>query len=439
MKNTLLVTLLAILTLSCSLSTRIITRVAPSGSTRTQNGLISYLGTDGNIYIIHPDGENAQAITKDANLTPATGELAHRYQQLTWSPDGQQLAFVGLQAGPQGIHKASLYTVGADGSHWIEAFASEEYFPFYLYWTPDSQSISFLSNGSTEDGLVLHLAAASGAESRILGTGQPFYWVWSPMSDVLVIHTGGDQATNPQARLAYLNTIVSGADTTIDLPPAVFQAPDWSRDGNRIVVAIVDGGGQEQLVLAGRDGGVQKTLVEFEGNIAFSISPDGEALVYSIPLPPEEDPSRFMRELLWLDLDAPQAPESIVKDFVVGYFWSPDSHQVAFFAPVFASPNKSKESAPLAVEIQLGLFVTDVRSKEVKRLAVFSPTDAFMEILPFFDQYQRSVTIWSPDSRRLVFSASEEDGTPGIFVVPSDGSSLPQRIAQGGFALWSWK
>jgi Tol biopolymer transport system component len=401
--------------------------------------LITYLGTDGNIYIIHPDGENAQAVTKDANPSPSSSDIAQRYLQPTWSPDGQKLAFVGLQGGSQGIPKASLYTIGADGSHLIDVFTSEEYIPFYLYWTPDSQSISFLSNGSTEEGLVLHLAAASGAEYHILGVGQPFYWAWAPESDFLVIHTGGAQATNPQARLAYLSSVRGGTETSLDLPPGVFQAPDWSRDGNRIVVAISEDGEKGHLVLAGRDGGVQQTLVEYEGNIAFSISPDGRSLVYSIPLPPEEDSSRFMRELLWLDIEAPQHTESILKDFVVGYFWSPDSQQIAFFAPVFTSPDKSKESAPLPAEIQLGLFVTDVRSKEVKRLAVFSPTDAFMEILPFFDQYQRSITIWSPDSRHLVFSASEEDQSPGVFVVPSDGSSLPQRIAQGDLALWSWK
>ena len=439
MKKYLLVSLMTISAFSCTLLNQIASNESPSGLSVPQAGLIAYIGTDGNVYITSPEGENTQAITKDANPSPSPGELSKRYQQPAWSPDGTRLAFVGTEGTLQAVDQAVVYTVRDDGSELTGAFTSKAYFPFYLYWSPDSQSISFLSNGTTEEGLVLHLADALGSESHIVGTGQPFYWAWSPDSDLLVIHTGGDQATNPQARLAFLSSTAGGVNRAMELSPAVFQAPDWSQDGERVVVATTDETGKSELVLAGRDGSKQQSLVEFEGNIAFSLSPDGRSLVYSTPVPPKEDATGFMREVYLLDFDQPQHAESIAKDFVVGYFWSPDSQRVAFFAPVFGPQTKSKESAPLPVEVQLGLFVVDIRSKEVKRLAVFTPTDAFLEILPFYDQYQRSITIWSPDSRHLVFTAGEADGTPGIFVVPSDGSSLQQRIARGEFAIWSWR
>ena len=71
-------------------------------------------------------------------------------------------------------------------------------------------------------------------------------------------------------------------------------------------------------------------------------------------------------------------------------------------------------------------------------MAVFNPTDAFLQVLPFYDQYQRSGTIWSPDSRNLVLSDVDADGNNGIYVVGADGSQY-HKIADGDVAFWSWK
>jgi hypothetical protein len=68
----------------------------------------------------------------------------------------------------------------------------------------------------------------------------------------------------------------------------------------------------------------------------------------------------------------------------------------------------------------------------------FTPTDSFLNIFPFYDQYQRSITIWSPDSREIVIAGSQGQENPGIYVIDAlEGGSA--RIADGDLAFWSWK
>ena len=82
--------------------------------------------------------------------------------------------------------------------------------------------------------------------------------------------------------------------------------------------------------------------------------------------------------------------------------------------------------------------VYDRISGDTKEVASFVPTAAFRQILPFYSQYQRSGTIWSPDSQSLVLSGVDSAGENAIYVVAADGSQI-QKIADGELAFWSWK
>jgi len=72
-------------------------------------------------------------------------------------------------------------------------------------------------------------------------------------------------------------------------------------------------------------------------------------------------------------------------------------------------------------------------------IATFLPSDRFLQLLPYFDQYHQSVTIWSPDSQNLVVSAYNQDRQPGIWVVAASGNLEPRFIAPGWVGFWSWK
>jgi len=66
-------------------------------------------------------------------------------------------------------------------------------------------------------------------------------------------------------------------------------------------------------------------------------------------------------------------------------------------------------------------------------------SEDFLNIMPFFDQYQRSATIWSPDNNNLVISALDQDGEQGIYAIEIAENSEARLLASGSLAFWSWK
>jgi Tol biopolymer transport system component len=406
--------------------------------TEPGSGLIVYVGTDHNIYTIDPNGENLLAVTGDALSNAEGGGESLVYQQPTWSPDSNRVAFI--QTGSRGIRTqmATLFTALPDGSDLVETYSSESQFPFYLYWSPDSQRLSFLTTGGSEPGLVLYVVPPQGGEAQKLDIGQPFYWDWSPDSHAILIHTGGPTRLNPDARLALLDLDDDIVETELDLQPTFFQAPAWSPDGEKWLLAAESNSEGEGLLLTDTKGEVLSVLRSVDDSIAFSWSPDGEWVAYI-----SEDNSGtqdITRKLVYLDPERVDESQSAEHDLVIAYFWSPDSHKIAYFVPSLSIPSGQRASLRLQEsQFSLELNVIDVQTGISKRLIEFTPTDDFLNIMPYFDQYQRSATIWSPDSTDLVISALDLDGEPGIYVIETTEVSETRRLASGRLAFWSWK
>ena len=57
------------------------------------------------------------------------------------------------------------------------------------------------------------------------------------------------------------------------------------------------------------------------------------------------------------------------------------------------------------------------------------------DLVPFFDQYAQSMTLWSPDGSAFAFPGVV-DGEDGIWVQELAGAD-PRRIAGGSWVAWS--
>jgi Tol biopolymer transport system component len=137
----------------------------------------------------------------------------------------------------------------------------------------------------------------------------------------------------------------------------------------------------------------------------------------------------------------PQKPDEITtvdQEGAVGFFWSPDSKKIAFFVPEVVTQENETQGAAQRVPV-LNAYVFDVRRGTSELLIQFVPTEHFASLFPFFDQYQRSTTIWSPDSQRLAISAYDGEGNPGIYILDVSGRLEFRHITQGQLAYWSWK
>lgn len=397
-------------------------------------GLIAYVGNDGNIYTTDQDGKQLNPITQDANLNPAAGQVGRIYQYPTWAPDGQHLAFARFSLSESGP-EVSLFSALSNGKKPVNTFTSQSFQPFYLSWSPNSQTIAFL--GSDASGMAQYLVAASGGESKLISSGQPYYWDWSPDSQMLIVHIGGASSANPNAHLAFIGLDGSNPTQELDLKPGSFEAPAWSPAGDVLALATQNDAGDEELILAGQDGKVKQVLASLSGPVTFAWSPKGVHLAYAVFDSAGSVPTIH---LVVLDSTRPDVQNQVAEGELVAFFWSPDGQKIAYFTlgsggslvTSFQTVAQTKSDASLVVRVY------DRISGDTKEVATFAPTVSFQQVLPFYSQYQRSATIWSPDSQNLVLSGIDSAGENVIYTVRADGSQF-QKIADGDLAFWSWK
>jgi len=397
------------------------------------------VGTDGNIYTIDQNAGNRSAITQDA------GEGGLVYSDPIWSPDSNRLSYIGVSG-----RASTVFTADPNGSNPIQVYTSREYTPFYFYWSPDSQYVSFLSGTLTDSDLSLQIVPARGGETRILDTGQPYYWDWSPDSQTIFIHTGGAFESNPDARLATLSPEPGKPIEPLDLRPTSFQAPAWSPGGDKLLLAIDSQEAEGTLAIVSPGGELLQELDVLNGPTAFAWSPDGSRVAW---LYSRSGAQGLLRGLKVVEPGPAQEAIVVADENVVAFFWSPDSNKIAYILPSLPS-DRSPDTETIGrksglrtigqrrqpdLQISLRIKVYDLESGDNLEVIQFVPSEDFLNILPFFDQFHRSSRLWSPDRNHLVISAIDERGDPGIFVIDAAGGEESIRIASGVMAYWSWK
>jgi Tol biopolymer transport system component len=392
-------------------------------------GLIAYVGTDGNVYTVDQGGSNPVQITTDGKMQEGDFNF---YEFPTWSPDGKLLAFYGLKGTSQLDLTSTLYTVDAEGKNLVEAYSSDTHVPIYLSWSPDSSKVTFISSITGGNGLVFNMVPAAGGETTVLDVGSPYYWDWLPDSSGVVVHTGGPQSLNPEARLALLTLTDGVVEDTLNLSPALFQAPALSPDGSKLLVAIEEND-SNKLVVTDRLGQVEREVADLEANSVASLwSPDGNCFAY---LAGDLSQGLTQGKLTFVELGEELKSVEADHDGVVAFFWSPDAKQVAYFVLVTSQPEEGENVEPGGYFFRL--YVGDPATGKSNLIASYVPTQDFLRTIPYFDQYAQSSTIWSPDSQNLVVSAFLGDGTPGIFVVPASGVTDPRFLQEGTVGFWS--
>ncbi len=398
-------------------------------------GLIAYLGVDGNIYTVDQGGGQVTPLTTDAH----SDDSGYMFYGLpTWSPDSQSLAFAAYAgAGTNPPDHSSIFTAHSDGSDLIEALITDDFLVFWS-WAPDGQRVAYISQ-TPSNNLAFAVVPPQGGESEILDVGSPYYWSWAPSGHSLLVHAGG-ASPNANARVALLQLEGGVTEQVLDIKPSEFKNPAFSPNGQQVLLAAENAAGEAELLLTDALGGNAQVITKYEGNIAFAWSPNGERIAYLLaPSPQPGTPGQLVvadpdgrAKLVELSADTP----------VYAFFWSPDSKSLAFFTepPVAeGTPEAEPDAAAGQAAPQFSLEVMNAGNGSTHNVATYTPSERFLQVIPYFEQYHQSLTIWSPDSKNLVVSAYGSDGTPGIFVVAASGRLEPRHIADGWMAFWSWK
>ena len=374
------------------------------------------------IYTIDPDGAQRVDLAHNGSVPIAA---------VIWSHDGQRLIFVESERAQTRVNAAR--PDGQDGRVLYEAERVRE--PFYLYGSPDDQHVAFLAPGVT-GAMQLHIAETDQPNSaQAAVSGQPNYASWSPDSQSLLVHIGGVSAD------AFVGTYdLSAAKTQkIETQPAAFQAPMWSPIGQTQWLYARQPGSSGELVVGDARG--SRTLVNFDGGIAFGWSPDGQHVAYALNTPD----SFLYQGLMVIDL-ADSSSTVYFKGNVLAFFWSPDGNKLAYLTGALVEPSPVGRAGGLAAPalqqrriLQATWHVIDLAGGRTIDLNTFEPTESFIYLIQYFDQFAQSVALWSPDSRSLVYAGQPLVGERGVYVIDvQDAAARPRFVGAGDFAIWSW-
>jgi hypothetical protein len=323
---------------------------------------------------------------------------------------------------------------GADESEIV--FRDSDNFPIYLDWSGRNSQLAILTSrqGISE----LRLWVADGPSMAVeIDWGQPYYWDWDADGRTLFAHVGGSATANPaQARISSLASIDS-VPQNLELAPASFRAPAYRPQQGGLLVALQEQAGS-QLVLLNDEGGEEATLAELSQSAAFSWSPDGDtvALVESSGLDPHS-----LGELVLLEMDGTEVKNRIQTglDSVAAFFWSPDGAKLAAFVPEIVEPRQDQliSYSAQGASFALRLVLVEAGTGEWQDIAELEPTNDWLGVVAYHDQYQRSGTIWSPASDSIVYTSKRSGGESGVFVIEAKPGAEARLIAQGTVAFWS--
>ncbi len=364
-------------------------------------------GVDGNLYTTRPDGSQRVALTNDASSL-------HQYNQPTWSPTGNQIAWVELDS-RTGYLQSALTVSQFDGlarQRFELPFA-----PFYMQWSPDETHLAYLSNwlnlNQSTATIALRMVDFTATEEKVstLVEGEPLYLTWSPAGDRLLIHIDND-------RLEFWD--VSGEGAALASTFAAFPAPEWSKDGTHLLYALGQPGAQ-QLILADQEGNLKQQITDYDTNITFSLSSSNNRVAYAVT--PANIGTAAFGPLYVVELENNRTRELTSKP-VMAFFWSPDGSKLAYLVT-----DDDGDIVRLRWHVWNGTTTT--------KYAAIVPSRTFLQAyIAFFDQYARGMTIWSPDSSAFAYPAIDENSGSNIWVQRLEADE-PELVSRGVFVAWS--
>ena len=339
-------------------------------------GLIAYVGSDGNLWLLERATGEVRPLTEDALAwQPGSQDQTQTitYCCVAWSSDGELLAYqreVGdaVESGMQYTFELWGYEPESDQARLLLENMQTAGFS----WRPGTHWISF---GLTTDPAYF---VSRGETSAELAKG-----IWGVEYETVQV---GELVTPTRG----LSLVV----------------PQWSADGSILAfdeVYLMEGRGK----FAYYDFEAQEYVAWDEVIGGYSLSPDGEWIAFDTLAYTASGTERIWLRTRLGDLAETISPEDL-GGYAFGPVFSPQGDRIAYLASL-GGPDDPQNT----------LLVYDLTSRETLELGSF---ESVMWLS------------WSPDGERLLFSAGPYPDQQVMEVALADGSS--SVLAQGSQADW---
>jgi hypothetical protein len=340
-----------------------------------------------------------------ASIAPPEGSS---YRQPIWL-DAETLLFSEVMTDGTGALIAADAASGAVA--WRTEMSSS---PFYFSPSPDGSTTTSLRNNTDGSGLIAELVSRGGDVST-LSDRSPFYSAWSPDGSSLSTHTG--QRT--------LSVIEGEVTEVISDSTGNFQAPSWTSSG-LFALRTTD----QTQILAVWDGAEFTDLARIRGTVQFAAS-GGRVAIQSAA---DDDPTgiaaafraqvipRIPAGRLILFDTASTSFEEVNPRFSPFFQWDPAGDRLLYAA---------FDEGP-----SLGLTWQVWENGDSEAFLPFTPQSGwFNEVVPFFDQYAQSLSLWSASGSAFAYPTAGDAGP--IVVIQPIGGSPANEIED---AIWvSWR
>lgn len=373
----------------------------------TGHQLLVVREADGNLAVVDPaTGERVQ-LTGDASATVVHG-------QPVWSPAAAELAWVRSELDGA---RASGQVLVADTAGTVRLRVATVFPPFYMYWNSQGTRLSLLGNWvadgqSTMAMSVIDMGGSGDGAARIVDVGVPFYYDWAPDGERMLVHRN---ASTVWAGLPEQPQAITDSSSA-------FTSPVWLPDSDSIVYGDLRDG-VATLIRADLGTREEEVVTWYQGShLALYPDPTGSRL--AVIETSDMVPVNAFGPLYLYSLE-PAMIEQITTLPVMAAFWSPDGQRLLFWeGDLSGRPG----------DFNLRIWSED-GIKEVG--SAHSPPDFLQRYLYFSDQYARSHTLWSADSRWIAFAAEGPDGQNEIRIQEVGSLASPTQVLAGDLVFWS--
>lgn len=389
-------------------------------------------GVANSLLLVHDVGGGERALvsyradgTEVANYSGGPDELV---VQPIWSPDGRRIAWVRSTS----TAAWELVTQAVDGTD--ETVHELPGRPDYITYDPTSSRLLALTPSPDGFGLViieLDVGAATESDTEpftIVDLGVPYFSDFAPDGNRLIAHVGID------VRVVDLD----GDVTSLELSSGSHQTPAW-HPSDDTVFFTTDTGEGERLVSYGLDTDVTNELGVIVGFVFFDLDPAGTRLAVTAFGPARAPggleafrrpgdrqtsttPDTALETGLWI-IDVADGQARLLDDQpATAPLWDPTGSRV-LVRDALAGAGRWN-----VYQLDGTRTSTDVYEVDQSLVPAY---------LPFWDQYVRSQTVWSPDGEQFVHVGRAGSGESGVWIHDASASGRSTLIADGDLAFWS--